>query len=102
MTELGEFAMWIAVGGGMVAFWLTVSPVFKAIAGRIERKGQPGLSDLEQRIQALEDKRVTAENLVPAEHRLSELEERMDFAERLLAPHRVAPEESPPQGVPAR
>ncbi len=102
MTELGEFAMWIAVGGGMVAFWLTVSPVFKALAGRIERKVQPGLSDLEQRIQALEEKSVTAENLVPAEHRLSELEERMDFAERLLAPYRVAPEESPPQGVPAR
>ncbi len=102
MTELGEFAMWIAVGGGMVAFWFTVSPVFKAIARRIEQKGQPALTELEQRLQAQEDKGITAENLVPAEHRLTELEERMDFAERLLAPHRVAPEESPPNGVPAR
>lgn len=101
MTELGEFGMWLAVGAGMVSFWLVVSPVFKAIARRIERKGAPMLNELEQRVLALEEKTITSENLVPAEHRLSELEERMDFAERLLAPHRVAPEESP-RSAPAR
>lgn len=61
--------------------WLTyklMSPLIKAFAARIEGKGN---AVLEQRIVELEQRAQEDEQ---AQHRIAELEERLDFAERLL------------------
>lgn len=76
MTELGEFAMFLAVGGGMLG--LTLGPIGRALARRLEGRRQPGedfLADLEARVAELE----------AARQHIAELEERLDFTERLLA-----------------
>jgi uncharacterized coiled-coil protein SlyX len=54
-------------------------PLIKAFASRIEGKGGAAL---EQRVQELEQRVQSADQ---AEGRIAELEERLDFAERLLA-----------------
>ena len=81
-SELGEFAMWLAVGG----FWITVvaGPIGRAIGRRIAGgKSEPatGLSTGE----------MTAERVAALEDRIAELEaerhemaERLEFAERML------------------
>jgi hypothetical protein len=62
--------------GGGTAFLLAVSPIGRAIADRIRRSGQP---DVEAEVYAeLEDLRSD----------VNELQERVDFAERLLAEQR--------------
>lgn len=65
----------VAITGilGFVAF----GPVGRALARRIEGKGDQGeeLRELQLRLQQLERN----------QHNLAELEERLDFAERLLA-----------------
>lgn len=86
MTELGEFAMWGAYG--LVGIGLLFGPIAKAIGRWIESKsgGPPKrVQELEGRVAELEIllQRTPAEG-VPAE-RLAELEERLDFAERLLS-----------------
>jgi hypothetical protein len=86
--ELGEFAMWLAVGFGFLGFWF--GPIAKAIGRWIESKTGGGIS--KQRVQELEARLAELEQValrtpaqgVPVE-RLAELEERLDFAERLLA-----------------
>ena len=35
MTELGEFAMWLAIGAGQVAFWIAMYPIITSLADRI-------------------------------------------------------------------
>lgn len=88
MTEGGEMAMWLAVGG----FWATAlaGPIGKAIARRISGvKGEPstGLSTGEmnaERVAAMEDR------LMHLEHERDQLEERVDFAERMLTEARAA------------
>ena len=85
MTELGEFAMWMAIGAGQIAAWFAVSPVIKALAERIARKGQhPAVEELEARLSAIEQRGLTTGEIELQQSRLAELEERLDFAERLL------------------
>jgi hypothetical protein len=86
MTELGEFAMWMAYG--MVGIGIFFGPIAKSIGRWIESKsgGAPKrVQELETRVAELESllSRTPAEG-VPAE-RVAELEERLDFAERLLS-----------------
>lgn len=62
--------------------WVTYKlliPLIKAFAARIEGKGN---SALEHRVQELEQRVHEGEQ---AQQRVAELEERLDFAERLLA-----------------
>jgi hypothetical protein len=92
MTELGEFAMWGACG--LLAIGIFFGPIAKAVGRWIEAKsgGAPKrVQELEGRVAELEMllQRTPAEG-VPAE-RLAELEERLDFAERLLS-QRTEPE----------
>lgn len=83
MTESGEFAMWLAVGVGQVAFWAAMYPLIRAWARRIEGRAIP--KALLARVEALETRgQATGEADLVAQHVL-ELEERLDFAERLLA-----------------
>jgi hypothetical protein len=73
MDMEGLFAITFIFGGGTL-FLLSISPVGKALAERIRGRGA----------QAARDPELLAEvDALRAE--VSELQERMDFAERLLA-----------------
>jgi hypothetical protein len=91
MTELGEFSMYLAVGLMGVGFFF--GPIGKAIGRWIESRSGGGhrLHEVESRLADLEQlTQRTPSQGVPAD-RLAELEERVDFAERLLA-RRSTPE----------
>ena len=87
MTELGEFAMWGAYG--LLAIGIFFGPIAKSVGRWIESKAGGGsakhVQELEHRIAELEMMlQRTPPGGVPAE-RMAELEERLDFAERLLS-----------------
>lgn len=86
MSDIGEFAMWLAIGAGQVAFWLAVSPIIRAFADRIARRGAGGerLELMEARLAALEHRTPDTGEVELERSRLAELEERLDFAERVL------------------
>lgn len=91
MSPEGEFAMWLAVGAGQVAFWVAVYPLISAWAERIKARGRPEIAGGEARIAELEARleRVEGRSPITGEveaqyQRVAELEERLDFAERLL------------------
>ena len=94
-TELGEFALYMACGATMLG--ILVGPIGRSVARWIESKAgvspEPAaLSELIQRVEALEARQpVTGESAAVQQHRMAELEERVDFAERLLTQQR-APE----------
>jgi len=87
MTELGEFAMWIAIGGMLVATVLgVIRPIGLAVARRIASKGAPDPAT------GITTGEMTAERMAALEERINELEternsleERLDFAERMLS-----------------
>lgn len=86
MSEGGQFAMMIALGVVGVAFIVMVlHPLVQTLAERLRGSGTHGSADLEQRIERLEQVGLSTDQAMLAEHRLAELEERVDFAERLLA-----------------
>lgn len=91
MSAEGEFAMWLAIGAGQVAFWVAMSPIVRAWADRIRAKGRPEIAGGEERIAELEARLERMEGRAPITgeveaqyQRLAELEERLDFTERLL------------------
>lgn len=90
MTELGEFGMWIAIGGALVATVVgVIRPIGLALARRIgggrgEEPAEPATG--------LTTGEMTAERMAALEERIAELEaersgleERLDFAERMLS-----------------
>jgi len=79
MTGVGELAMFLAMGAAAVA--LLFGPIGSAIARRLG--GPAGPDDTQRKIEEI-DASVTAE-LEDLRSRLAEAEERLDFAERLLA-----------------
>ena len=83
---VGDLAFWIAIGIGQVAFWNAMTPLIKAFAHRIEgrRHDDERLSAIESRLHAIEDRALTSGEVDNQFLRLNELEERMDFAERVL------------------
>lgn len=84
---IGDFAFWIAIGIGQIAFWSAMSPIMKAVARRIESKagaGQERVQALEARLADLEVRGLTSGEVEAQYHRLAEVEERLDFAERML------------------
>lgn len=96
---VGALAFWIAIGAMGVSFWAAMTPLIKAFARRIEGKG--GAEDertlaLEARLEALEQRGMTSGEVEAQFTRLAEVEERLDFTERLLAKG-VAPS---PEGTP--
>jgi hypothetical protein len=81
--SIGSFGFWIAIGLINMAFWGAMSPVIKAWADRI-RGSVPPPADLEARLAALEAVRPVTGETDLVYQRMAELEERLDFAERLL------------------
>jgi hypothetical protein len=62
-------------------------PIVRALARRIDGKGGPEVEVRDE----LERLRTRVGELEAQHGRLAELEERLDFAERLLVQHRTAP-----------
>jgi hypothetical protein len=79
MTGAGELAMFLAIGAAAVG--LLFGPIGSAIARRISGRSEPG--DAHAEIEEM-GARVTGE-VDDLRNRLAEVEERLDFAERLLA-----------------
>lgn len=76
-----EFVLAALVGGG-VFFWLMLrGPVGKAIASLLEGDSQHD----EELVMRVEDLEARLAELSLEQQRVGELEERLDFAERLLA-----------------
>lgn len=85
--SIGAFAFWLMVGAGQVAFWLVLSPLIKALAERL--RGGRAPADLLARIEALEARSPVTGETDAVYHRVEELEERLEFTERLLAQART-------------
>ncbi len=97
---VGDFAFWMAIGAGQIAFWAAMTPLIKAFARRVEGKGGSDathLESIEARLADIENRALTSGEVDNQFIRLAELEERVDFAERLLTQARPqelsAPEE---------
>jgi len=80
---IGLVAVTLLFGGGTL-FLLAISPVGKAIAARILGKRSLGPDDDEVR-QSLEAMRSEVDELRHLRQDVTELAERVDFTERLLA-----------------
>ena len=79
MSGAGELAMFLAIGAAAVA--LLFGPIGSAVARRIVGRSEP--DDAHAEIEEIRA-RVTDE-VDDLRNRLAEVEERLDFAERLLA-----------------
>ena len=79
MTGAGELAMFLAIGAAAVG--LLFGPIGSAVARRIVGRSEP--DDAHAEIEEIRA-RVT-EEVDDLRNRLGEVEERLDFAERLLA-----------------
>ena len=95
MSELGQFAFGIAFGLGALGFFF--GPIGKALAGRI------GGGKLRESPGGLTTGEMTAERMAALEDRIAELEtergqleERLDFAERMLARGNAEPRDVGP------
>ena len=84
MTAPGELAMFLAIG--FASLGLLFGPIGAALGRRIN--GRPAPGDVHAEIDEIRA-RVTDE-ADDLRHRLAEVEERLDFAERLLAHGRQA------------
>lgn len=77
----------VFIFGGGSAFLLAISPVGRAVADRIRY----GASSSDQAVRRLQEtQQAILEELDSMRQALAELEERMDFAERLLTRQREA------------
>jgi len=96
---VGDLAFWIAIGAIGVAFWTAMTPLIKAFARRIEGKfgqGDERMLALEARLEQLEHRGMTSGEVEIQFARLAEVEERLDFTERLLTKNDAAePEKAP-------
>jgi hypothetical protein len=87
----GELAMFLAIGAAAIGLFF--GPIGSAVAQRLS--GREGAIDSHAEIEDLGG-RVTAE-MDNLRHRLAEVEERLDFAERLLT--QDAPANQLPRGA---
>ena len=83
----------VLIFGGGSAFLLAISPVGRAIADRIRTGGQVANQESVERLH--EAQQAMLEDLEAVRQELGEVQERLDFTERLLAQHREA-ERLPP------
>ena len=94
MDVEGILAIILIFGGG-TAVALGFSPIGRAVADRIRGKhALPQAEDL--RAEMGEQHEAVVEELQQVRRELAEVAERLDFAERLLAQRRGAPQIAPP------
>jgi hypothetical protein len=96
---VGDLAFWTAIGAIGVSFWMAMTPLIKAFARRIEGKHlveDERMLALEARLEALEHRGMTSGEVEVQFARLADVEERLDFAERLLTNHDAARPENTP------
>jgi chromosome condensin MukBEF ATPase and DNA-binding subunit MukB len=89
---IGLVAVVLLFGGGTL-FLLAVSPVGKAFAARLSGKKTPAADD--ETAEELKELRREVEEMRHLPEQLSELGERVDFMERMIAKQREA-ERLPP------
>lgn len=82
MEMEGVLAITFIFGGGAM-FLLAISPVGKAIANRIQGAGSGASTDTIKRLETAHDALI--EEVDHLRHDVVEMQERLDFAERLLA-----------------
>lgn len=75
----------ILIFGGGSAFLLAISPIGQAIAARI-RSSAPSADESVRRLQ--ESQQAVLEEMEALRQEMTEIQERLDFAERLLAQQR--------------
>jgi len=81
----GVLAVFFIFGGGAV-FLLAISPIGRALADRIRGRG---LGGADQQIRSLQDSHdELMEEMEGLRHEVVDLQERVDFTERLLASKR--------------
>lgn len=85
----------LTIFGGGTLVLLSITPVGKAIAARILKKPLPGEVD-EDTAEEVRELRRDVDELRHVEQQVSELGERVDFLERLLAKQREAERLVPP------
>jgi hypothetical protein len=93
---IGDFAFWLAIG--LASLGLTLGPIGKALGRWIESWGQPRQAELDEPALA---RLAEVDGLG---QRLLELEERMDFAERVLVEARkpaLEDADTPPEAADA-
>lgn len=96
MDITGALAIAFVFGGGTLCL-LAISPVGKAVAERIRRPGAAALpDDVRSEVDAVRSEVLN--ELQQLRMEVSELSERMDFAERLLAKQRDGERLAPPPG----
>jgi hypothetical protein len=82
MTEFGQFGMFLAVAAGAIAIFF--GPIGRAVGrlidGSAARARHDGAGE-----QLVHELRARLEQLEAERGRMAELEERLDFAERVLA-----------------
>lgn len=90
MDMEGILAITFIFGGGSL-FLLAISPIGRAIANRIQGgpSGGPVSDDSVRRIEA--SQQAVLDELETVRHELVDMQERLDFAERMLAQQREAP-----------
>ncbi len=87
-------AIFFIFGGG-AAFLLAISPIGRAIADRIRGRGQRGSDDRVRFLQESHD--ALLDEIEGIRHEIGDLQERVDFTERLMAQdrQRLGPPASP-------
>ncbi len=91
----GILAIIFLFGGGTL-FLLAISPIGKAVAERIRGKGG-GVLPEDVRTELAEHREALTAEVRQLRQEVSELAERVDFAERLLAKGREADRLAPPR-----
>ncbi|HVH08441.1 MAG TPA: hypothetical protein VM736_01465 [Gemmatimonadales bacterium] len=86
----------VFIFGGLTCFLLSISPIGRAVAERIRSKGtSPDAGAL--RTELAEQREALEQELDGVRRELTELTERVDFAERLLAKQREPDRLVPPR-----
>lgn len=83
----------VLIFGGGAMFLLAISPIGRAVADRI-RSGRPAPGDESVR-HLQETQQAILDDLESVRQELGEVQERLDFAERLLARQRETPQLGP-------
>ena len=88
MDMEGVLAITFIFGGGSL-FLLAISPIGRAIAARIQGGASRLPDDAVRQIEA--SNQAVLEELDQVRHELVDMQERLDFTERVMARHREAP-----------